>query len=651
MKRKNIRIHKAAAVLGCMLLWAALLSMGAAAEESASIDVYVAGNDDLYPIEYYDASSEQYEGLMPDIYQKVSEQTGYHFVYLSPGSSDQERMAKNGQAELISAYEEGEISSAYCRHPIAVTKVETAQGEKTVYVAFSEIASEELISSLTQAISGLSDAQKLSMLVSHTKTTGYDKKYEIWVYVLASLLLLFMAIAIVIFLRWRSKKKKSGEDLMMDAEYGIGNDQYYVYCFDNLISNKSKALYYVAYIAFDEKEYKQKVGEEECHQVERYTAEFLNRQAGAVDYLARINNGIYVLIYQAANRTEAEARIASVIKELDLYLINMKEEYAKLFQAGVCALEENMDCSSETAFYSANQGYLQAVSKKQPFAFSTKTMIAKAHRQEELQRRIMQAIKDGEFVIHLQYVVSRDGSIYGAEAVSRWQHPREGLLAPSQYIAMINQSDIVTLHDLYIFSLVCKQLEEWKGTDREGLFISCNFTRYSMCAPDFGERIRETAEKHDFDHQKLVIEITEDLLSSDAAVLKKSIEQCKQLGFLIALDDIGSGYSSLADLYNYPIDVVKVERDIVLQAMEPRGKMLLEGLVKLAHSMNMKVLCEGVETSEQNERILDMGCDYIQGFFYSHPLPLKEADRFWQQDGKSGRTENDDGKAKDSDCG
>ena len=100
---------------------------------------------------------------------------------------------------------------------------------------------------------------------------------------------------------------------------------------------------------------------------------------------------------------------------------------------------------------------------------------------------------------------------------------------------------------------------------------------------------------------------------------------------MIALDDIGSGYTSLSDLYSYPIDLVKVERDIVLNAETRRGKMLLDGLVRLAHSMNIMVLCEGVETEAQKQTVHSAECDLVQGYYYSRVLPLKEAEKFLRE--------------------
>ena len=106
-----------------------------------------------------------------------------------------------------------------------------------------------------------------------------------------------------------------------------------------------------------------------------------------------------------------------------------------------------------------------------------------------------------------------------------------------------------------------------------------------------------------------------------------NISRCKDLGFRIALDDAGSGYTSFADLRDYPIDLVKIDRSILNSVTMPRGAALLRGVTALAHNLDMRVLCEGAETQEQANMLRDIGCDYIQGYYFYHPLPLKEIER------------------------
>lgn len=625
MKNNVMRAAAASVLFGILFLF--VLPVLAVSDDGQS--VFVAGNPDLYPIEYYDSSLKQYCGLMPDIYDILSENTGYRFIYINEdGSNVQQRMAKNCQADIISAYFDGDIDSRYLKEPQFILTMNCEDGEKNVCIAFSDIASDQLVSDISRALNEINAERRLALLVSHTAQTGANQNYVTWIYILSGIVLLLLAIGMIIVVCVVKKHRFNQENNLIDSRYGIGNDKYYVYCFDSLISDKSKSLYYVAYIAFDEAGVNQQYGSDESKNIQRYVSEFLNTKTGAVEYLALVCEGVFAFLYQAPNKAEANERIRSIMDELEGYLCGFKREYTGLFCAGVCSLEENPGCTSETAFYNAKQGYLYALGGKIKYAFSTKNIIEQTHRNERLQKQIVQAIQNGEFQIYLQYIVDRNGGIFGAEAVSRWHHPREGLLLPSEYIKMMNQREIVTMHDFYIFEKVCGQLEEWKNSGHEDLCISCNFTRYSITNSDFFDRLKEILDRYEFRHGNLIIEITEDSLSYNTKTLYRNIEKCRDLGIRIALDDIGSGYSSLSDLYRYPIDCVKVERDIVLNSGTDRGKMLLHGLIQLSHSMKIQVLCEGVETPEQNQNVLDAGCDYIQGFYYSRVLPLSEAKKF-----------------------
>lgn len=628
MKSKSL-ISKLLAFFCCTVLLLTSYSVYCAQDKTT---VYVAGNANMYPLEYYDASSKQYLGLMPELYGLISEKTGYDFVYINAGKLNaQERMAKNCQADIISVYSEGDIDEKYIKSVHTVLVMQVDGEEKRVNIAFSDVASDKLISDISGALSEISQDKMLSLLASHASENENDSYYKIWIYILSAVIIAFLIAAGAVIVYVLKKKKLNKKNTMIDEHYGIGNDKYYIYCFNNLISDKSRALYYIAYIAFDNEGFARKYGSAEVKSVQRYVSEFLSNKAGAVEYLSIISDGVFAFVYQSSNREDAKKRISDIIEALNTYLKNIKTEYTKLFAAGVCVLEDNMDCTAESAFYHAKQVYIYAVKNKTPFEFGTKNIVEQAKRNESLQRQIVQAISGGEFMIYLQYIVDRKGKITGAEAVSRWQNPRGGLLTPSNYIDMINQSDTISLHDFYIFSLVCRKLEEWKHSGKDDLFISCNFTRYTITSPDFSDKIYEIAEKYDFNYNRLIIEVTEDSFADNITALRTNINKCKEKGFLIALDDIGCGYSSLSDLYNYPIDFVKVERKIVLNAMEPKGRMLLNGLINLAHSMDIECLCEGVETDEQNEIVLNACCDYIQGYFYSRALPGQEADRFFEQ--------------------
>lgn len=231
----------------------------------------------------------------------------------------------------------------------------------------------------------------------------------------------------------------------------------------------------------------------------------------------------------------------------------------------------------------------------------------------------------------LQFVVSKDnGAISGAEALSRWAHPQKGLLYPGSYIDLMESDRTISVLDFYIFEEVCRQLELWQMQGKR-LSISCNFARVTIDHESFISHLQKIVGQYHFERSRLVIEITEDAMENDKEIAFVNISKCKEMGFRIALDDAGSGYTSFSDLRDYPIDIVKIDRSILTSAVNQRGISLLKGMIALAHSMQMEVLCEGVETADQEDLLRRLGCNYMQGYYYYRALPKEEADRLLKE--------------------
>jgi EAL domain-containing protein (putative c-di-GMP-specific phosphodiesterase class I) len=243
--------------------------------------------------------------------------------------------------------------------------------------------------------------------------------------------------------------------------------------------------------------------------------------------------------------------------------------------------------------------------------------------------KIEEGLKNEEFKMYLQFIVdNKTKQITSAEALSRWELPSGEVLLPGKYIGIMEQTGLIVKLDYYMFEKACAQLAKWKHTEFANITLSCNFTRITISEKDFVERFKEIADKYDFDRKKLLIEITEDSIEKNLLVAMGNIAEVKKMGFRIALDDIGSGNTSLISLCEYPIDVVKIDRDILLMTNRERGKKLFWGIVSLAHYLNLTVVCEGVETEEQNTLVSESDCDYIQGWFYAKAMPVIEAEAF-----------------------
>ena len=249
--------------------------------------------------------------------------------------------------------------------------------------------------------------------------------------------------------------------------------------------------------------------------------------------------------------------------------------------------------------------------------------------ERKLLKNIRKGFENQEFKMYLQFIVdSKEGKISSAETLSRWENSSGEVVFPGTYIGIMEKSGLITRFDYYMFEKVCQKLSQWKDSELSDVSLSCNLTRITISEKDFAEKIEEISNKYDFDRSKLVIEITEDSIEKNLVVAMLNIIEIKKLGFRIALDDIGSGYTSFVSLCEYPIDVVKIDREILLLAGTEKGKKLFMGIVSLAHYLNLKVVCEGVETEEQNKLVTESECDYIQGWYYSKALPEKKAEKF-----------------------
>ena len=243
-----------------------------------------------------------------------------------------------------------------------------------------------------------------------------------------------------------------------------------------------------------------------------------------------------------------------------------------------------------------------------------------------------QALENQQFEMFIQLVYDiRAKTFTGVEALARWRHPERGTLSPVGFMPDLQRCGLVDRLDFYMLEKGCRLLEAWKHSNLDNLHLSCNFSRISISAPDFKARFDEIVNKYDFDHSNLILEITEDSLAEDAEAAHRNIAECTACGFRAALDDMGVGYTSFLDLCDYPVDRIKIDRAIVKRSITPRGRAVLTEITQLAHHLDMKVLCEGVETDAERTAVEECGCDYIQGFYYSHVLPVDKAMEQYRQ--------------------
>lgn len=246
-----------------------------------------------------------------------------------------------------------------------------------------------------------------------------------------------------------------------------------------------------------------------------------------------------------------------------------------------------------------------------------------------LETDLRQALERSEFVLHYQPQVDiRRWEIVGVEALIRWQHPERGMVSPMTFIPLAEEVGLIDHIGQWVFRTACAQQVAWGAYGLGEVSIAVNLSGVQFQQANLVESIRTIVRETGANPARLELELTESTAMQDAENAVLIFQQLKALGFSLSIDDFGTGYSSLAYLKRFPIDTIKIDRAFVKDlASESEHAAIAIAIIAMAHGLNLRVLAEGVETQPQLDVLRDRGCDAIQGYFFSHPLP---ADRVEQ---------------------
>lgn len=232
------------------------------------------------------------------------------------------------------------------------------------------------------------------------------------------------------------------------------------------------------------------------------------------------------------------------------------------------------------------------------------------------------ALNENQFCMYLQPQTDKDGNMLGAEALIRWNHPNMGLIMPGEFIECFEDAGLIYRLDNYIWEEAAKQLKIWKDSGYN-YYISVNISAKDFYHIDVYQTFKNLVSKYGIDTDKLHIEITETALSEDKQAAHKTIERLHDEGFIIEIDDFGSGYSSFNFLKDVCADVIKIDRVFLKKSShEERGEQILRSIISLSHDIGMDVITEGVENVDQLSMLAKMNCDWFQGYYFSKPIAV-----------------------------
>lgn len=266
---------------------------------------------------------------------------------------------------------------------------------------------------------------------------------------------------------------------------------------------------------------------------------------------------------------------------------------------------------------------------KNPYCEYDEKMRQQVLKEQKIINAMEMAIQNKEFTLYLQpkYNIEK-GTIIGAEALVRWISLENGFISPGDFIPVFENNGFVYEVDKFIWEESCRYLRKWLDEGREVHPISVNVSRIDLYDPKLVQHLVDLREKYQLPSQYLELEITESAYTEDPEQIVAITNKLREAGFVILMDDFGTGYSSLNMLKDIQIDVLKLDMGFLKSSdYSAKGGNILTAILKMAESLKMQTIAEGVETKEQVEFLKSIGCKYVQGFYYSKPLPVDEFEK------------------------
>lgn len=598
-------------VAGVLILLCVCIGIPAAA--FAEETVYIAGNPSMAPFEFYDPDKQVYRGILPDLYHQLEAETGIHFTYISPGIINQQwRLIQNRQVELVSAHVPKEDSSL--SDEIPVYTYSRNQRQYTVSIGFTDSMPPETAAQIRNALDQLSDSDLLALTLENYTDDSKDQSARSIAFFIGILLCAFAALGIGFWL-YRHIDREQEHLRLTDPLTQLGNPAFLKESIENHLSADIHFFCYIVCFSVDNERI---CGTELNDMLQRTAASVLSRSIESREFAIRVSDGVFAVSLCSVTEGATQSRAQEILVQLN----QAAQPFCTRFYAGICPLTL-ADMDSNTGLQIAQRACLYARKNDLDFQVADSAFQRKDRNRLLLDASLVDALQNDEFVVHLQLIVdTKTGKFCGAEALSRWQNPRAGLLKPIEYIDALSSFGMLHELDFSILEKTCNLLEQWSKTELADLWLSCNFSRQTLARSDFQKRFFEIVDRFHFNYKNLVLELTEDELHKDDQASVQNVRACHEAGFRIALDDLGSGYASLCDFCTYQLDIIKLDRKFFLKTVSQEGYTLIKGLVDLAHHMGYQVLCEGINTDEKQHLAVYSDFDYVQSFSLSKALPV-----------------------------
>ena len=388
--------------------------------------------------------------------------------------------------------------------------------------------------------------------------------------------------------------------------------------------NKKLALMFIDLDQF--KQINDSLGHDIGDKVLKIASKRIQSKIRSTDLLARLGGDEFVVLIYDFKDYSSLSHIASNILTATSEAINIADHTLYVSSSiGISVYPKDATSSKDLLKFADTAMYKAKDEGRNNYQYYNKELTQHAYDKITIKTELKEAIKNNEFITFLQPQIDiTTNQLIGVEALTRWQHPKKGLLTPKHFIDIAASNGLIVELDRYIMEQNIKLFAKWYQTKQYNGTLSLNITISNLLEHDFISYTKDLLHKYDFDPHKLILEITESEMMKKHNLLIKKLNSLSELGISIAIDDFGTGYSSLSYLKKLPIKKLKIDKSFILDLPNDHNdRSIVKAIISLAQNLHLELIAEGVETSKQKEFLEQNGCTNLQGYYFSKPISIE----------------------------
>lgn len=428
-------------------------------------------------------------------------------------------------------------------------------------------------------------------------------------------------------------EKRIAEASYRDIITGYGNFEKFKVDAQDILNENPNTDYVMFYFniknfKYINETYGHKVGDQTLKAV----ADVLNKYMQEGETFARVISDTYIMLIHYKADEQFMATFNNIKAEVHDACLVIQDRFIVDFTTGILIIDETMHNYSINRLVDRAMMAGKSINSSSgvSYAFYDDEYHKKVLDEAQLENSIHGALENNEFCAYVQPkydIVSK--SLIGGELLVRWMSPSKGFLEPASFIPSFEKNGFIYQIDCFMLEQACKSIRRYLDSDIYVIPFSVNLSRVTLAHPDFVTRVQEIVEQYYIPHHYLEFEITESIFAENYAQMIEVLKKLKSMDFIINMDDFGTGYSSLTLLRDLPIDVIKLDHDFLARsaANDKNAISILKSIIDMAHTLDIRVVSEGIETVEQLDMLRSINCEIGQGFLFAKPMPIEDYDK------------------------